>query len=947
MGISTCFVGNCFIRAIFTLHFLAFTHQQFHSNEHKWIWKDGDVMLKGLFPITSQKGGKCEHLKPDGITWMMAMIYAVDMINNSTSLLPNKTIGYQIEDTCESIPRSMSYAIQIVSKYRPNSICISRDDCCQNSSVSHAGDRRISAVIGPAVSWISIPVARLLGLYGIPQISYASTSRILGDKTRYNSFLRTVPSDEFQAQAIAKFVHYFKWNYVFLIASDDDYGKLGAAAFKTAAKKLNVCIANDEYIAFGSPNSDRQIADTMNKLKTAERAKVVIVFSYFEQGERLLKQAENMEVSDRTWVVSDGWSSLSSEMANLNVSQSMLLGLFSFSIRSKQVEGFERFVREYSVREAVNNSWFTEYLEESLHCHTTLRSYSDPLQPTTPKCSLNAVLPSGHEIGKDFVANVIDAVFVVGHALHDIFTCNESHSPEQCSNASSQIITPEKLFKSASRVHFQGFDFNRVKFNRNGERTASEYVIRNLQLNKDKRLEYAEVGYWSKENHVVSFMVNESLINWNSNKKPLSTCFRVCRPGERVVGQSECCWNCQKCLKGTVSSKSGSTNCSPCKETHFANEERTECVLRPVVYLKSSDPAGIALITLGVVGIVILTTVTVILYQKRKTPVVMDSGLYLLTLFFVTLYLSFILAIVQVTSKPTNSSCTAVSVLLLLICVFYSAFFLAKSNTSTKLLQSAVSRVTSMSTNYLQLLEVGAVVGIQGILIIAWQATASTVARFRNQEDNTRLLECYESFPASHIIAFCYPVTVLVLATLLAFRERRLTENFNEAKSLSFSTIALCILLVAFILTYRFVVGNNRTLVVAFTLFVAAFACMGCIFIPKLYIIFFRPERNTQTANHKMGERYVCNAGTSSSQTTSDTRLSQDLGQVNHGASVTLTNGRKTSHLSHDNLAPVHEKTEEQDTDVSTPDEEKEKEKAKNEEDVINSISEVLTYTVV
>ena len=75
--------------------------------------------------------------------------------------------------------------------------------------------------------------------------------------------------------------------------------------------------------------------------------------------------------------------------------------------------------------------------------------------------------------------------------------------------------------------------------------------------------------------------------------------------------------------------------------------------------------------------------------------------------------------------------------------------------------------------------------------------------------------------------------------------------------------------------------------------------------------------------------------------------MSQDLGQVNHGASVTLTNGRKTSHLSHDNLAPVHEKTEEQDTDVSAPDEEKEKEKAKNEEDVLNSISEVLTYTVV
>ncbi|PFX32807.1 Extracellular calcium-sensing receptor [Stylophora pistillata] len=877
-------------------------------------------MLKGLFPITSQEGGKCEHLKPDGITWMTAMIYAVDLINNSTSLLPNTTIGYQIEDTCESIPKSMSYAIEIVSKYRSNSICISRHDCCQNSSISRAGDRRISAVIGPAVSWISIPVARLLGLYGIPQISYASTSRILGDKTRYNSFLRTVPSDEFQAQAIAKFVHHFQWNYVFLIASDDDYGKLGAAAFKTAVKKLNVCIANDEYIAFGSPNSDRKIEDAMNKLKTAERAKVVIVFSYFEQGERLLKQAENMKVTDRTWVASDGWSSLGSEIANLNVSHSMLQGLFSFSIRSKKVEGFERFIREYSIRDAANNSWFTKYLEETLHCHTTLSSNSDPLQLKTPTCSPNAVLPSGQEIGKDFVANVIDAVLVVAHALHDIFTCNESHSPGHCPNTSSLTMTPETLFKSASKVHFQGVDFNKVKFDKNGERTASDYVIRNLRLNRDKRLEYAEVGYWSKKNHNVSFLINESLINWNSNKKPLSTCFRVCQPGERVVGPSECCWNCQKCLKGTVSSKSGSTNCTPCNETHYANEERTRCVLREVVYLKSSDPAGIAIITLGIAGIVILTAVTVIFHRERKTPVVMDSSPYLLTLFFVTLYLSFILAIVQVTTK---------------------------SKTATKLLQSAVSRVTSMRTDYLQLLEVGVVVVLQGILIIAWQATDLTVARFQNQDDNTRLLECFESFTASHIISVCYPVSVLVLATLLAFRERRLTENFNESKSMSFSTIALCILLVAFIPTYRFVVGNNRTLVVAFTLFVAAFACMGCIFIPKLYIIYFRPERNTQRAVHETKEQHVSNTGTSPRQTTSDTQLSQDLGQINHGASVTLTNGRKTSHLSRDNLAPVNEKAEERDTDVSAPGENKDEEKTKSEEDEISSISGVLTYTVV
>ena len=182
---------------------------------HQWIWKDGDVMLKGLFPITSQDGGKCERLDTTGLTWMMAMVYAVDKINNDMTILPNKTIGYEIENTCQSIPTTMRFTIQIVSKYRPNSVCRSLDDCCQYNISYRPNSKRTSAVIGPAASWISIPVARLLGLYGIPQISYASTSRILGDKTRYNSFLRTVPSDTFQAQAMAEFVHNFQWNYVF------------------------------------------------------------------------------------------------------------------------------------------------------------------------------------------------------------------------------------------------------------------------------------------------------------------------------------------------------------------------------------------------------------------------------------------------------------------------------------------------------------------------------------------------------------------------------------------------------------------------------------------------------------------------------------------------------------------------------------------------------------
>lgn len=947
METLTAYIGRlCAIASlVFVGSFGSFTYQQIdkYSGINHGTWKDGDIMLKGLFPLTFQDGGKCDRLDSMGTTWMMAMIYAVDKINNVSSLLPNKTIGYEIEDTCQSIPETMSFALEIVSKYRPNSVCRSLEDCCRLDT-NHFQHKRISAVIGPASSWISIPVARLLGLYGIPQISYASTSRILADKTRYGSFLRTVPSDQFQAQAMAELVQYFHWNYVFLIASDDDYGKMGAAAFKTAAKNLSVCIANEELVSFSSPNADRQIEDTMLKLKSAERAEVVIVFSYLEQGEMLLKKAEQFEITDRTWVTSDGWNSVSSEMEKLNISKNTLKGLLSFSIRSKPVTDFNHFLRSTSVQKAWNNSWFTKLLEETLKCQASQNNRDLKLGVSPPRklCDPGATLPADHEIPTDFVANVIDAVYVVAHALHNILTCNQT----RCLNISLPI-SPETLLDFASKVDFSGVDYTKVKFDKNGERTNSDYVIRNLHLSSKNRLQFIDVGHWSKYGDETRFTVNQSLIQWNKGKKPVSTCFRECQPGEKVVGQSECCWHCQKCDKGQVSFTSGSLNCTACNETHYANAKRTQCIFREIVYLKVSDTAGIVILTLSCLVILVLTSVAVIFVRERRTPVVMDSSPYLLVLFFITLLLSSILTIIHVGCKPTDASCTSTSILLVLVFLFYSSFFLTKTKSATQFLKSAASRLRDMHIAHLQLLGVGVLFLVQSILIIAWQATSISIARHHNQEDNTRLLECYESFSAAHIIGICYPIVVLVVGTVLAYRERHLPDNFNEAKSMSFSTLALCILLVAFIPTYRYVYGTNRILVVAFTLFVSAFSCMGCMFVPKLYIIFLRPERNTAESKRETAEQNVTDPGPSFEQATTGSRVSQDLGLVNHGASDGLTNGRKWAvSLSSDNVANVDKRKEEKQGDSAIYQEELlnkgKEEKISNEDE----ISEVITYEV-
>ena len=57
----------------------------------------------------------------------------------------------------------------------------------------------VVGVIGAESSPSSIMMANVLTLFGIPQISYTSTSDLLSDKNKFPYFMRMIPPDRFQA----------------------------------------------------------------------------------------------------------------------------------------------------------------------------------------------------------------------------------------------------------------------------------------------------------------------------------------------------------------------------------------------------------------------------------------------------------------------------------------------------------------------------------------------------------------------------------------------------------------------------------------------------------------------------------------------------------------------------------------------------------------------------
>lgn len=70
-----------------------------------FIEKPGDLILGGLFSLhlrghNENTCGKFESMP--GYHLLESMLYAIDMINNDNSILPNVTLGAQIYDSCYS-----------------------------------------------------------------------------------------------------------------------------------------------------------------------------------------------------------------------------------------------------------------------------------------------------------------------------------------------------------------------------------------------------------------------------------------------------------------------------------------------------------------------------------------------------------------------------------------------------------------------------------------------------------------------------------------------------------------------------------------------------------------------------------------------------------------------------------------------------------------------------
>ncbi|XP_067443512.1 glutamate receptor, metabotropic 2a [Thunnus thynnus] len=805
----------------------------YNTDSKREITLDGDLMIGGLFPV-HQKGEGAEDCgkinAQRGIQRLEAMLLALDEINKDERILPGIRLGAHILDTCSKDTYALEQSLEFV-RASLTKVDDSEYTCPDGSYAIHDDvPLAISGVIGGSYSDVSIQVANLLRLFQIPQISYASTSAKLSDKTRYDYFARTVPPDFYQAKAMAEILRYFNWTYVSTVASEGDYGETGIDAFQQEARARQICIATSAKVSRSM--SRWSYENVIRSLQQKSNAKVVILFTRSEDARELLVAANRMNVTF-TWVASDGWGAQESVVRG---SEAVADGAFTIELASYPIPQFNDYFTALHPYNNTRNPWFREFWENQFQC--SLHDLG------CGKHSLREV-PFQPESKIMFVVNAVYAMAAALHNMRQALCPNSTKVCDALKPGNGRKFYRDYILKVKFDAPFRPPDTeNVVRFDAFGD-SLGRYNIFHYHKEGGHYV-YRKVGYWAQ-----SLTLNTSLIPWAGQAAPTSQCSDPCRKNEVKSMQpgDVCCWICIPCQPYQY--LQDEFTCADCSFGQWPLANLTGCYDLPEEYIRWEDAWAIGPVTISCLGMMCTLFVIGLFLKHNETPVVKASGRELSYILLLGVLMCYSMTFIYI-AKPSTAVCTLRRLGLgTSFAVCYSAL-LTKTNRIARIfsgVKDGAQRPRFISPAS-QVAICGALISCQLVVVVVWLLVEAPGVRKEvgPERRDVVTLKC-NSKDSSMLMSLTYNCILIILCTVYAFKTRKCPENFNEAKFIGFTMYTTCIIWLAFQPIFYVTASDYRvqTTTMCISVSLSGSVVLGCLFSPKVHIIMFQPQKNVST----------------------------------------------------------------------------------------------------
>ncbi|CAH0585966.1 unnamed protein product [Chrysodeixis includens] len=801
---------------------------------------EGDLVIGGLMMVHERSDNMtCGPVMPQGgVQALETMLYTLDIVNNELRLIPGVTVGAHVLDDCDKDTYGLEMAVDFIKG------SISNIDDAEYACNATAVRKVISGVVGAASSVTSVQVANLLRLFKIPQVSFFSTSPELSNKARFEYFTRTIPSDHHQVRAMVEIVKKLQWSYVSIIYEESSYGIKAFEELEALLAKSNICIAVKEKLVKDSGVAHEGAYDEIvSKLLTKPRARGAIIFGSDQEVAGVMRAVERANATGSfSWVGSDGWSARSLVSDG---NERAVEGTISVQPQANDVKGFKEYFLGLNVKNNKRNPWFVEFWEDHFQCRY-------PGSPKTPyngqysrTCSGQERLSHNNTEFERQLQFVSDAVMAFAYSIRDMHAAVCGGRAGLCD--AMRPASGADLLRYLRKVNFVGLSGDEFHFDSNGDGPARYNILHFKQVQKGV-YRWVNVGHYL--DGVLELKVHEIQFKWGERHPPESVCSAECELGQAkqyVEGES-CCWHCFNCTQYEIRSIE-ETQCTVCPRGTLPNPTKTECRQIPEAYLRPDSAWAIGAMSFSSVGILLTAFVCGVWVRHSSTPVVRASGRELSYVLLAGILMCYLVTFALV-FRPTDILCSIQRFGTGFCFTVVYAALLTKTNRISRIFNASkhsAKRPILISPSS-QLAICAALVSIQVLIVVVWMIVAPAKAMFHYPTREDNMLVCDSYVDASYMIAFFYPIVLIVICTVYAVLTRKIPEAFNESKHIGFTMYTTCVIWLAFVPLYFGTASHVplRVTSMAVTISLSASVTLVCLFSPKLYIILIRPERNVR-----------------------------------------------------------------------------------------------------